>query len=180
MNVLRSLTPFSAPVHAALLLLFTTLPLHAGDPPWGTDYSEFVKIRSSSIITEFKPSEKPAYKHKILTFITGINPEIINRIKVVRIRSNPVYDYMFINNRLYTIKKNWDLISARDEKKISSDLRRRFGKPDIKDDGKLRISSFRKGRTKVIYYRLLFDNGTARCTTYYYSTRMFRMLFMER
>jgi hypothetical protein len=180
MNVLKSLASLSLPASALLLQLFTTLPLHAVDPSWGTDYAEFTKNRSSSIITEFKPAEKPKYKNKILNYITGINPEIINQIKVVRIRSNPVKDYMFVQGGLYTIKENWDIISVKHENKIYSNLRRKYGKPDVKDDGNLKIISFKKGMTKVIYYRLLFNNGTARCTVYYYSTRLFRMLFMGR
>lgn len=177
MNVLRFLTSISV---SAMILLFTvTIPLSALDPSWGTDYREFVKIRSSSIITEFKPAEKPKYKHKILNFITGINPEIINQINIVRIRSNPVKDYMFVNQGLYTVKENWDVVSIKHEKKIYLNLRNKYGKPEIKNDGNLRIISFKKRGTKVIYYRLLLTRETARCAIYYYSTRMFRMLFMN-
>jgi hypothetical protein len=179
MNILRprTLIPLQSAA-ALLLLLLIPLPLRAQNPPWGTNYGEFIKNKSSSIMAEFKPVEKPKYKHKILKFITGINPEIINQIKVVRIRSNPIREFMFINNGLYTIKENWNIIPVKDEKKVYSDLKRQYGKPDIKDDGNLRTISFKKGRTKVIYYRLLYGNGTARCAVYYYSTRMFRMLFM--
>ncbi len=179
MKILISHDSYSVRAAAVLMLIISALPLYAKEPSWGTPYRDFVRSRSSSLLLEFKPSEKPGYKHKILTFITGINPEIVSDVKVVRIRSNPVKDYMFVKEKLYTILENWDVISAKSEKELYSRLRRKYGKPDVKNDGNLRVISFKKGRTKVIYYRLTYSNGTALCKVYFYTTRLFRMLFLE-
>ncbi len=179
MKILILLAPYPARAAAILMLIISALPLFADEPSWGTPYRDFLKSRSSSILSEFKPSEKPGYKHKILTFISSINPEIVSDVKVVRIKSNPLKDYMFVKEKLYTILENWDVISAKHEKELYSRLRRKYGKPDVKNDGNLRVLSFKKGRTKVIYYRLTYTNGTALCKVYFYTTRLFRMLFLE-
>jgi hypothetical protein len=136
--------------------------------------------KSPGNIVEFMPGNKHNYKHKILTYITGIAPDILGKTKVVRMTSSgTIKDYMFINSKLYTILEDWGVLPDKREKTLFSGLKKVYGTPKVKSDGNLKIFSFKKERTKVIYYRLIYNNKTSHCKVYYYTTRLFRMLFIE-
>jgi len=81
---------------------------------WGTQLQKFKStLPTDKEWEQFKPSEKPKYKNKILSYITAIDNKLIDKVIIVRIKSQPVVDYLFVNDKLYTIMENWGKVLLR-------------------------------------------------------------------
>ncbi|OHD68839.1 MAG: hypothetical protein A2W19_17345 [Spirochaetes bacterium RBG_16_49_21] len=147
---------------------------------WGT---LLAKVRQTLPTDEkyiqFTPAEKPKYKNRIMNYITAIDSNLLNKIKILRIESSPRIDYLFVNNKLYSMIENWEPIDRKAENAIRSRLTRQFGIPSVQQDKNFYIYSFNTDKTKVFWYLMKLPNSTSDCMIYYYPRQLFRMLMSE-
>ena len=147
---------------------------------WGTPFINIKKALPSDKETmQFSPYDKPKYKNKILEYIKGIHEKFLAKTIILRVKSKPEIDYVFINKKLYTIMENWGKINAQTEKDIQYRLTNRFGKPHVQKDNNFYIYSYNNDKTKVLFYLLKQPGGQAKCKVYYYTKKLFRMLLTE-
>ncbi|MBP7735503.1 MAG: hypothetical protein KA369_05970 [Spirochaetes bacterium] len=163
-------------------LMFASASL-AGAPlkyEWGTQLLKVKKsLPSDRESTQFTPKDKPKYKNKILSYITAIDNKLIDKIIILRIQSKPVIDYLFVNDKLYTIMENWGNVDPKTEKEIQANLTRQFGQPLVQQDRNFFIYSYNTDKTKVLCYLMKSTDGTSKCKVYYYAKQLFRMLITE-
>lgn len=174
--ILCSIAVFTA---CALLI---TLPLYSNtlNYEWGTQLVKVKKtLPSDKESTQFSPKEKPKYKNKILSYITAIDNNLLDKIIIVRLQSQPVVDYLFVNDKLYTIMENWGSVDQKTEKDILAKLTGQFGQPLVQQDKNFYIYSYNTDKTKVLYYLMKSKDGKSRCKVYYYTKQLFRMLITE-
>lgn len=166
----------------ALALILTCISLLAAAPAyeWGTPLDKVKStLPSDRESTQFTPREKPKYKNKLLSYITAIDGELVDKIIIVRLNGRPVTDYLFVNNKLYTIMENWGSIDEKTVKEIETGLNGRYGQPLVQQDKNFFIYSYNSDTTKVLYYIMKNTDGTAACKVYYYTKKLFRMLILE-
>jgi len=148
--------------------------------PWGTAYNTvFDKVTHDREYMTFTPGSKPDYKNKIMNYVVAIDPAYAGKIDVLRIKTNPQVDYLFINKKLYNIVQNWGYITPSRVSKIESKLKREYGNFSIQKDGNLHIISYNNSRTKVLLYKKMLGNGKTKCKVYFYTKKLFRMLIMD-
>jgi hypothetical protein len=147
---------------------------------WGTDLVKIKKsLPSDRESTQFTPRDKPNYKNKILSYITAIDAKLVDKIIILRLKSKPVVDYLFVNDKLYTVMENWGEVDQKTEKDILAQLSSQFGGPLVQQDKNFYIYSFNSDKTKVLYYLMKLPNGKSKCKVYYYTKQLFRMLITE-
>lgn len=163
-----------------LSLSGTAAGINALHYAWGTQLENVKKtLPSDKEILQFSPKERPKYKNKILSYITAIDNKLIDKIFVVRIKSTPVTDYLFVNNKLYTVMENWGKIDQKTEKEIQAKLTGQYGEPLVQQDKNFYIYSFNSDKTKVLFYLMKLNDGRSKCKVYYYTKQLFRMLIAE-
>jgi len=167
----------------SLFLSISSVSAAHYNPPscdWG---AMLIKVKNTlppdTSFTEFSPSEKPDYKNKILSYITAIDNKLYDKIVILRIKSNPETDYLFVNNKLYSIIENWGTIDQHAEKEILSNLTKQFGKTQLQKDNNFYIYSYNSDRTKVLCYLIKLPDKRSTCKVYYYTRQLFRMLISE-
>lgn len=147
---------------------------------WGTQLAKVkTTLPADKDQIQFSPSEKPKYKNKILSYITAIDAKLLEKIIIIRIKSAPVVDYLFVNNKLYTIMENWGNIDQKTEKDIQVKLTGLYGEPLVQRDKNFYIYSFNNDKTKVLLYLMKNADGKSKCKVYYYTKQLFRMLIAE-
>lgn len=147
---------------------------------WGTPLDQLKKsLPSDKETTQFTPKEKPNYKNKLLSYITAIDGNLVDKIIIVRLKSRPAMDYLFVNNKLYTIMENWGKVDEKTQKEIETNLSGQFGQPLVQQDKNFYIYSYNSDKTKVLYYIMKNTDGTSTCKVYYYTRKLFRMLITE-
>ncbi len=167
-------------VTALLLFVADISPGATLNYEWGT---QMLKVRktlpSDKTSTQFSPKDRPKYKNKILSYITAIDNKLLDKIIIVRLETRPVVDYLFVNDKLYTIMENWGSIDQKTEKDIQTKLSSQFGQPLVQQDKNFYIYSYNSDKTKVLYYLMKSADGTSKCKVYYYTKQLFRMLITE-
>ena len=168
-----------------LSLLIITAPLLMGNeiPPytWGVQMKSLVSRNESSGITlrRFTPGERPQYKNKIMRYILSVDPTVESKMVVMRHRGAIVRDYLFVNQRLYTVLDDMGNMHPPAVDVLLQRLKGRFGPPSVETNGQITIRSYQQGDTKVLFYTKHLRNGSRKCKVYYYATSMFRMLIMD-
>jgi hypothetical protein len=181
-EMINRLSLFIAMVLAAALCIARATARDAEIPlyDWGT---LLVKIKQTlpadEKYIEFTPSERPKYKNRMLNYITAIDNNIYNKIKILRLTSSPRIDYLFVNNKLYTMVENWGTIGRDEERRIRVRLTHRFGNPTIQRDRNFYIYSYNTDKTKVFWYLMKAPDAKSDCMIYYYPRQLFRMLISE-
>ncbi len=146
---------------------------------WEIDYTLFLKRIPSGIKYEkFIPEKRPQYENIIMKFIIALRNSLKN-ITIIRLRSYPETDYVFVKDKLLVILENWKIINSDNNRRILKRLKKRFGKSDIKKDGKLYIHSFGNSKTKVLLYKEQLAPSRYKSKIYYYPRKLFRILLKE-
>ena len=154
--------------------------ISAQDPRWGITLDDFTKHLGENIrYIRFTPKDKPDYKNKIMSYITAIDNAYLSHILIIRTMTVPETDYLFVKGKLYTVLEDWHVVNAKKQDSILNDLTKRYGKASIAKDGNFSITSFNTPVTKVLFYKLVYADGTAKCKVYYYTNKLFRMLIMD-
>jgi len=170
-------------VCAVILSFLSISHIAAGETlkyEWGTQLQKFKHtLPSDKEWEQFKPSDKPKYKNKILSYITAIDNKLIDKVVIVRIKSQPVVDYLFVNDKLYTIMENWGKVQQKTEMEILSKLISQYGQPVIQQDKNFYIYSYNTDKTKVLFYLVRLPEAKSSCKVYYYTKQLFRFLIVE-
>jgi hypothetical protein len=144
---------------------------------WGASKDAVIKeyLQNDKNIIRFKPSEKPEYKNKILTYIVAIDADLANSIDIIRSSTRPEKDFLFVKDRLYSILENRGPIGKSSEDRLINELKSAYGNPGIQKDNQSLIYSFKDNETKVLLI-LSKEAGSSVCTLYYYASKLFKML----
>ncbi len=170
---------------AALMIMLILAPavLTTAAPAeleWGSPIEKIKKaIPQGSNYVEFLPSDNPNYENKIMSYITAIDADLIKKITIIRVKTQPVVDYLFVNDRLYTIMENWEEVEPKKGKEIETTLTNQYGSPLVQQDKNFYIYSFNNDKTKVLYYLMKVSDSKYKCTVYYYTKKLFRILITE-
>jgi len=182
-DTMKKTGPFLRAAFAVITLALFMTGTAPGAPlqyDWGTQLVKVKKtLPSDRESQQFSPKDRPKYKNKILSYITAIDNKLVDKIIILRVKSQPVIDYLFVNDKLYTIMENWGSVDAKTEKEILSRLSGQFGQPLVQQDKNFYIYSFNSDKTKVLYYLMKSDDGKSKCKVYYYTRQLFRMLITE-
>jgi len=164
-------------VITAPLLIGSEIPRYT----WGVKMNSLVSQNKSSGITlrRFTPGERPRYRNKIMRYILSVDPTVESKMVVMRHRASIIRDYLFVNQRLYTVLDDLGNIHAPAVDVLLQRLKGRFGPPSVEKNGQTTIRSYKRGDTKVLFYSKVLGNGSHKCKVYYYATSMFRMLIMD-
>jgi len=147
---------------------------------WGTDIN-FVKkdFGSESSYTQFSPKQQPDYDNKIVSYITAIDEAYINNIVVLRSKTSPPVDYLFVKNRLYTTLEEWGEVDTVKHDQILDSLNKKYGNPSRQQDQEITIYSYSDTKTKVIYFTKRVSGKKYACRVYYYARQLFRLLILD-
>ncbi len=147
--------------------------------PWGLSLAEFTGNLTGGNHREFKPSDMPDYKNKIMTYITAIDEKFKDEIVIVRLKGSPLCDYLFVRGKLCTKLDDWDVITEETQNRIMADLKGHYGEPSLQREENFFIYSFKSKTTNVMFYMLKGPDGRAKCKVYYYTSKLFKMLIMD-
>lgn len=165
---------------ALAITIALTAEIAGADYEWGISMAAVRKgIPSSAATVQFTPAEDPEYENKIMSYITAIDADLVKKITIVRVKSQPVTDYLFVGDRLYTIMESWGEIDAGKGKTIETTLSGKYGAPLVQQDKNFYIYSYKNDKTKVLYYLTKISDTRSKCTVYYYTKKLFRALIME-
>jgi len=128
---------------------------------------------------EFTPGERPKYKNRILSYITAIDNKLADKIIILRVKAAPETDYLFVNNKLYSIIENWGDIDQKTEMEIQVNLKKQFGESRVQKDNNFYIYSYDGDKTKVLWYLMKVPGKKSSCKIYYYAKQLFRLLISE-
>ncbi|OHD65815.1 MAG: hypothetical protein A2176_02020 [Spirochaetes bacterium RBG_13_51_14] len=165
-----------------LIILYTLLTAaiahgNAPDYEWGAQLGNVKKtLPSDKELVQFTPRDDPKYENKIMSYIIAIDNNLIDKILIVRVKSQPVIDYLFVSDKLYTVMENWGEVDQKTEKNIQSRLASQFGEPLVQKDNNFYIYSFKSDKTKVLCYVMKLSDGKSKCKVYYYTKQLFKML----
>ncbi len=147
---------------------------------WGTPIETIKNShKPGETCTLFKPKERPDYKNKILGFILGIDANAADRILILRTGSDPRIDYLFVNNRLYTVMEDYGIVNETRIRGIQSALERLYGPHHLKQDSNLYIYSYKNDTTRVLFYVIRQSEERNQCRLYLYTSRLFSTLLLE-
>ncbi len=180
--MINRLLPFLAIILATGLCIAPVNAMEAETPlyEWGALLVKFKQtLPADEKYIEFTPSERPKYKNRMLNYITAIDNNLYKKIKILRILSSPSIDYLFVNNKLYTMMENWGTIGPDEELLIRARLGHRYGNPTVQRDKNFYIYSYNTNKTKVFWYLMKLHDAKSDCMIYYYPRQLFRMLISE-
>jgi hypothetical protein len=162
-------------------ILFTVICssiLWGNDPVdrlWEKDIDDIKRnIKKSTI--QFTPRTNPDYKNKIIEFVNNMDSTVNKRMLIIRENTTPVKDYIFIRNKLYTIKETHGPLNKAKESNLRKSLGARFGTPNISSEKDCTVYSYSNSKTKILYYKYHNKNEISKCNVYYYTQKIFRMM----
>ncbi|MDY6970265.1 MAG: hypothetical protein SVR08_16655 [Spirochaetota bacterium] len=127
---------------------------------------------------EFSPDARPKYKNKIMNYIIAIDGTLKKKIKIIRKKADHETDFLFVNNKLYSVRESYFSIKQSRLNTIIKDISSEYSKSSVQKDNQLSIYSFSNDKTKVI----LIHNHNSEimdCKIYFYASKLFRMLISE-
>lgn len=146
---------------------------------WGMDRMAVVAsyIPSRDFI-EFKLAERPDYENKILNYIIAIDSNLSSKVTVIRGKSRPETDYLFVRGSLCSVLENYGMMPRNSFSAMMERLKTDYGNPGIQKDDTTTTYSFFSDKSKIIV--LSKDRQqTVDCKVYYYASRLFRMLITD-
>ncbi len=163
------------------ILLFFTSVLHAQEysSQWGISQTDFMRtIPPSAEFYTLKPDEVPDSNNRIITFFKTMSGEGIT-IDILRIKGQPVKDYCFFNNRLYSVTEEWNYISFRNADKLINAFGSTYTSIGKEQKDGVTIYSFTKDKTKIIIYRKPVDSSYEKIKILFYTNDVFNILLKE-
>lgn len=146
---------------------------------WGTDKSTVIKgFPANTKYKEFLPKSDPKYENKIMNYVVAIDEGLAKNTTIIRTKTNPLRDYLFVKNKMYSIMEIYQSLSKDKINDIIKNLTADFGAPQIQQDKNMVIYTFSSTKTKVlvISYTNLKDIS---CRIYYYSSDLFKTLITQ-
>jgi hypothetical protein len=146
---------------------------------WGISRDEVIsKYLAADKFTEFKPSARPEYENKIMNYIVAIDSGLKDRIQILRGGKGPRADYLFVDEKLYCVLEDYDLISVAALGELVKGMSSIYGKSNIQKDRSMTIYSFFSSETKVLVLASV-KSGRVEVKAYYYASKLFKMLIMK-
>ncbi len=159
-----------------LMFYKDALPQSYGD--WGISKPTVISKYLGKDYVEFQPINKPDYENKIMNYIIAIDSNNKGKITILRTKKIPEKDFLLVNNKLYSVLENYDLISASAVNDIIKRLTDTYGTATIQKDKNMTIYSYMSKKTKVLV--LTYSKaGKQECKVYYYASQLFKMLISE-
>ncbi len=172
--------PLIATVISLILILsYSTSYSLSNYNEWGISKEEVIKryLSKDKKYIQFDAT-KPHYKNKIMNYIIAIDRDLKQKIKILRSSKKPVRDFLFVNDKLYSVLENQGTLSSKKQNKLIDYLTSKFGTPTIQHDRRMTIYSFKGIKTKVL---LLSNTGSDKieCKIYFYASNLFKMLISQ-
>jgi hypothetical protein len=128
--------------------------------------------------TQLNVSRLKEYDNRIYNHILSINPEISNRICILRSNKKPIRDLLFIDGKLYEIMERHDSVDEFTFKTVFVNMKNAYGLPEMKKEKEITIYTFKNDKTNAILMVRPFGNSND-IRIYLYSQSLFRILFRE-
>lgn len=164
-----------------LSLLFFTSVLYAQEysSQWGILQNDFIRtIPNSSEFYIFKPADDPEYNNKIISFFKAMSGGDTS-ISILRLKGQPIKDFCFFNNRLYSVTEEWTQISINDGDKILNAFESKYKIIGKEQKEGITICSFIKDKTKIIVYRKPVNSSSEKIKILFYTNEVFNILIKE-
>lgn len=165
----------------AFLVLLPLLQVKADDEAkkeWGISIDQLKKNITGTPYTEFSPDTTPNYENKILNYIIAIDNNFKSKTKVIQLSNSPVCDYLFVKNKLYSVKNDFGSTTAKVFNDKMAALTKVYGMPAIQQDSSMTTHSFADENTKVLVISSKKQNNIE-FTVYYYPAKLFKMLMID-
>ena len=168
-------------VMAAAVLLAAAGGGHCQDMgEWEMSRKELIKRLSAAGVRykEIRPDREPRYENKIMSYVIAIDGNLKESIGILRTRTVPERDYLFIKERLYSVLEKYGIIPGEQVNAIIGQLQARYGKPQVRYEKATAIYSFDGSGTKVMLHSSTVHRSLD-CQVYYYAGILFRRLVVE-
>jgi hypothetical protein len=133
---------------------------------------------SGSESTKINISTLKEYDNRIYNHILSINPDIRNRIQLLRSGRKPSRDLLFIDGKLFEIMERQDSIDDITFKTVFVNMKNIYGLPGMKKEKELTIYTFKNEKTNAVL--IVRPSGNASdIKIYLYSQSLFRVLFRD-
>lgn len=182
------MTRHSHRMHAAIVayLLITLLPGLRGVSKaidytsWGAEKAHYITRNFSpeTRYCEFTPASNPGYKNKIMSYIIALSDKFRDSISIVKTKTNPERDFLFVKNRLYSISEIYESLTDKKAQTIIQSLTASFGAPVVEKGASYTQYSYATAKTRVMA-RIFRREHRTECKIYYYSTDIFKRLMVE-
>lgn len=163
-----------------LSLIISIISLAAATPAisyeWQMSKHDFTAHNSAAEFINFFPDQKSHYRNRIMSYISGIAAGTVHRMEILRNSADAKRDYLFIDNKLYSVMADYGKIPASRFRALFTDLKKQYGKASVKKDKTLSVISFSDKKTKVVMYGLAVENSIIKCKVYYYPAKLFMMM----
>lgn len=132
---------------------------------------------ANSKYSTFAPQENPNYENKIYNYVITLmgKPEDKNKanIKVINVQTSPERDFLFINNKLCSVKELYAKLPKPELAAVIAELTKNYNKPVYNAGAELDIYSIDTSKTKIIIH---YFKPTNKCIVYYYDINLFKNL----
>jgi hypothetical protein len=143
---------------------------------WGMTMDAFRSANPAVEFIQFNPSTTADYTNKIMTYITGIDATTRDKMEILRLKSSPVRDYLFVDKKLFSVMDDHGETTVKNVKDLRESLSVRFGQNEVKKDYGLLVYSYSDKKTRVLLYAKTVDDNLVKCRIYYYPEKLFMML----
>jgi hypothetical protein len=173
-----------------LFLIFVIFAASTSFVVWGEDAVYAIRtweVSVDSAVKDYCSGSESArvnifslkeYDNRIYNHILSINPDIRNRIQLLRSARKPSRDLLFIDGKLFVIMERQDSIDDPAFKTVFVKMKNIYGIPEMKKEKELTIYTFKNEKTNAILIVRPSENGND-IKIYLYSQSLFRMLFRD-
>lgn len=127
----------------------------------------------------FRLKNSTDYENQIIIFLISIEPSIAEKIDILQINSYPAKDYIFISGRLNSVSEKYVDIDDKKASHIISQIQKKFGEGNSKNEGNSTMHSFSNSHTKAIIQITSNQPGKNILTINYYNRKIFRKLIVD-
>lgn len=138
--------------------LETAVPFYCG--------TSFIEVNLASV----------KYENRIYLLILSLSPEIKNRLSVIRSKTSPERDLLFLDKKLISIVEKRESVDENSFKTIFLDLKNSFGIPSMTRDEEYSLYSCSNESTNALLAVKKCGSGYS-TSLYLYSKSLMRILF---
>lgn len=158
-------------------------PANAGSelhPAWGRTAGELTQelSRANTQFEEINLQKNPGYRNRMIDFIVKVDAGLKEKITVIRARTDPERDYLFLSGRLFSVRERYGDLSRERFDSIAREMRSAFGEPVITEEKKTTVHSYAGRGTRAILRSRRTQAGVE-CIAYYYDSNLFRIMFTQ-
>ncbi len=165
---------------AASLAFINTAGRAETHSSWGRTTASVIEelSRANTGYEEINLLKNPGYRNRVIDFIVKVDSGLREKITVIRARTDPEKDYLFLSGRLFSVRERYGALSQERFEATVKDLRSEFGEPELGREKNVSVRSYTGRGTKAIM-RSRTTAGGIECSVYYYDSRLFRIIFTQ-